>query len=846
MSEPGSHDCAALLEHAGWVRALARHLTADGAGADDLAQEALVAALVRPPPEDRPLRAWLAAIVRNLARRERRSAAGRHARERVTARAEADPGTGDLLERLDSHRAVVEAVARLDEPYRAAILLRYFEGLSPDAIASRTGTPLRTVHTRLHRALSRLRADLDRSHGGDRRAWLLALVRFARGSGAKSPAAIGVLVMETKLKLVLAALAVAGVCSTVAFWPSDPDEAPPPLTAAQEALVHETAEMPSRPSAPELPSPVERRAIETLAPVAEVPTPPVPVPEKIAGRVIDSERAPVAGVLVRYFASGSEPGGEFEATTDQSGAFELDLPGGPGHLDVASPGWTSIFRPEFQGAPELQGIEPVIVVARSVTLAGVVVDVAGQPIEAATLAVPLPFGLRARFDSILDGSTTVERKTCTDEQGRFELAGAPLVPGAGLMTTHAAFLTDHRDLSGYDELALEIVLASASDGPTRVIGRVVDLDENPVEDAWVALGPSTAKSGPGGIFTLELEASAGDERLAPEDAGVVRAVKRGYLPAELARAAGEPWPDPLILRLGGAPLTIAGRVVDAAGEPVPGAEVWTDQETRFGFIDIEEGEMQMKAGANVEGILRGDPWTRRFRADSGGRFELTGLLPRDYRVHALDKQRMRATTRRIPAGVSDLEIRLEGEDFHELVAGRVTSLAGEPIEGLEVVLERSLESVEADDFEGFESLPAITDADGLFAFENVSRAVHVVEVRGLELGLTGYRRALEPGDDLANLELAVPMRVHVQIDAGQRTDAPDQAALLDENGERLYLSVHHGNSSYAMREIPLHEGRTEPFTVSETARTLVLLVQGQETLRMPLELTRGDLNTIRP
>ena len=83
-------------------------------------------------------------------------------------------------ENVRSARAVVEAVARLDEPYRAAILLRYFEGLAPAAIAARTGTPLRTVHTRLYRALARLRTELDRAHGGERKTWLRALIPFAR------------------------------------------------------------------------------------------------------------------------------------------------------------------------------------------------------------------------------------------------------------------------------------------------------------------------------------------------------------------------------------------------------------------------------------------------------------------------------------------------------------------------------------------------------------------------------------------------------------------------------------------------------------------------------------------
>jgi protocatechuate 3,4-dioxygenase beta subunit len=548
---------------------------------------------------------------------------------------------------------------------------------------------------------------------------------------------------------------------------------------------------------------------------------------------------------VRYTDPHHGPKDVLTAVTGADGAFELENPVTGGHLDVASPGWTSVLRPELpaaRGAREL-----VIVVARSVTLGGIVVDEQGRPVESASLEVPLPFGLRARFDSILDSASTVECGATSGPDGRFELRDAPLVPGVQLHTTHAAFLPDGRDLPRYDDFTLEIVLRRAGGGPERLVGRVVDPAGNPVEGAWVGFGAVSAKSGPGGEFALELE-TPGDppERECAElDVAPLRAVKQGYLPAELARPVGGAWPEPLVLHLGGPPLAIRGRVVDADGVPVAGAEVWTDEETRFGFVEIDGGEMSMHAVAEIEGILRGDPWTRRFLTGPDGRFELAGLLPRDYHVLALDKRHLRATEARFPAGVGDVELRLCAEELHERVAGRVTNLSGEPIAGLEVVLERRMAGVQSAEVEGYESLAAKTDADGLFAFEDVSRAVNLVRVRGSELGLMGFEQPIGAADDVGNLELAVPLRVHVQVDGGEQPDF-DRLAVLDEQGETLYLSVHHGRSSYAMREIPLHEGRTEPFSVSETATTLVLYAQGAEVRRVALELVRGELNTIRP
>ena len=71
-------------------------------------------------------------------------------------------------------------------------------------------------------------------------------------------------------------------------------------------------------------------------------------------------------------------------------------------------------------------------------------------------------------------------------------------------------------------------------------------------------------------------------------------------------------------------------------------------------------------------------------------------------------------------------------------------------------------------------------------------------------------------------------------------------ALLDARGEKLEISVYHGQSAYSMREITVQEGRTEPFTVSESAKTLVLYRNKVEVRRVSVGLEPGKLNTLRP
>jgi hypothetical protein len=83
------------------------------------------------------------------------------------------------------------------------------------------------------------------------------------------------------------------------------------------------------------------------------------------------------------------------------------------------------------------------------------------------------------------------------------------------------------------------------------------------------------------------------------------------------------------------------------------------------------------------------------------------------------------------------------------------------------------------------------------------------------------------------------------VDVGGET-AFERIALLDARGEKLALSVQHGQSAFAMQEVRLEAGRTESFSVSELAATLVLYGDGDELRRVPVSLRHGELNTLRP
>lgn len=168
-----------LLEHAAWLRALARALCSDEHAAADLEQETWLAAL-RGGAQARDARAWLGSVARRLAASVGRSEGRRRAREADVAgsRMPEAPDASETPASVELSARLAQAVAELDEPYRTTLALRYYEGLPPRRIASRLGLDERAVESRLRRGRERLREALDRRRGG-REAWFGAAAALA-------------------------------------------------------------------------------------------------------------------------------------------------------------------------------------------------------------------------------------------------------------------------------------------------------------------------------------------------------------------------------------------------------------------------------------------------------------------------------------------------------------------------------------------------------------------------------------------------------------------------------------------------------------------------------------------
>jgi RNA polymerase sigma-70 factor (ECF subfamily) len=217
MERHPSADLSALLEQARWLRGLAAHLVHRRAEVDDLVQETWLQALRSPPSPDRPPRPWLGRVLHNAWRMAGRASTRRRARELAAVDpAPAVASAEQLLERAQIQRRLAELVMRLDEPYRTAILLFYYEGRPGAEIAGALGVPAGTVRWRINQGLAQLRARLDEDDGAHQRGWRLVLLPLA-GHEPAAPGP-GVTAASPVLKVLSAVGLTAALGGGAALW----------------------------------------------------------------------------------------------------------------------------------------------------------------------------------------------------------------------------------------------------------------------------------------------------------------------------------------------------------------------------------------------------------------------------------------------------------------------------------------------------------------------------------------------------------------------------------------------------------------------------------------------------
>ncbi|MHC4550764.1 MAG: sigma-70 family RNA polymerase sigma factor [Planctomycetota bacterium] len=545
-------DAQALLEHTRGLRAIARRLLQDDQQVDDVLQETWLAALRAPPDLDRPLGGWLAKVARNFALMRRRAAQRRRRHERRAARPGPEPSPAEIVERFEMQRLVARSVAELEEPYRATLLLRYFEDLAPAEIAARSGEPPGTVRSRLKRGLERLRARLDAEHGGDRRSCLLSLAAVA--GLAEQGTAMVATALATKAKLGLAAALI--VVAGVFVWRAARGAAEPD---AQERAA-------TRPPAAERAAP-SASAATARAEVASAPDPTARV--VIEGRILAPWGAGMAGAEVYVFApwrghpaDGPELCGR--ARTGSDGTFVIPTTA-TGRLSLAAKARGCGWGHQHLGKRR-RDLELTLYPARETS--GLVVDGAGDPVP----------GARVRLAGIPASEVR------TDRDGAFRLEVARF---HDVEVWHPDFMP-RRDRLGRIQLGRGAVL----EGALRSHG-----ERTPVPGATVHVFGTyehTATTDAGGRFALRHDLrERGRPYLLWVEAG-----RQGTLLVRVPWTPGHPLE--LVL---GPTRTLTGHVLTTDGRrPVSGAVVGIAH--TGAEADLLEGPPRREAVSQADGSFR--------------------------------------------------------------------------------------------------------------------------------------------------------------------------------------------------------------------------------------------------
>lgn len=594
MNRPDeSPDTLALLENAAWIRRLARWLLEDAHLAEDVAQDVLVAALERRPAvsvSPARLRRWLGGVTRHLASRARRREGERANREARAARPEALDEDEAPSDRLRLHRRLVEAVLALDEPHRSAVVLRFFDDLTPREIARRQGVTSDVIRQRLSRALAKLRCTLDREFEGGRAIWSAALLGLI---DAGAPAALPAALSKAGLAAAVSGLAALALIVAILISQAGGERGPDESSRGPTAAVERTAPPPVAADAAKSPAPSEdetRKPVEAGASAADVPLE-VRLLTIDGGALEGAEVFILSGNELREVRSTDAEGSAMFAGRDAGGFLVASVPKRP---------------PAVRAVDALRGSYEMVLTSGS-ALSGWLTEDGEAPGEPVILRLrSLGDPLAALDEGLRDllagrGVAGGRLEVVTGAAGAFRIEGLPSDWSGrlGLPATH--WFVEAPPEGSLEESGGWLSLRQAAEGlalrTTRlpsVRGRIVCAETGePLGNVGVMVwaqftdGTQTPQSGSRadaeGRFIRGLFPTSSDRHLSWRESSARPAIQRvrviadaggGHLGRELRFSTGDIGPDG---DLGDIPLERGADlhflVVDEAGQPIEGALV---------------------------------------------------------------------------------------------------------------------------------------------------------------------------------------------------------------------------------------------------------------------------------
>jgi len=559
---------------------------------------------------------------------------------------------------------------------------------------------------------------------------------------------------------------------------------------------------------------------------------------RLRGRVVDPQGRPLPGAAVlaihqsalgdRAF-SPSDPVAD-RAVTDPQGRFELPhvRPEQSYEIRASRAGAFPAAQSATVGDPAMQPRDLTLVLAPARTARGKVQDPAGRPIAGAE-AVARP---ALRPGSADDGPAEAMASPAvqSDAQGVFSLPELPAAEvelsvrrkGYAPAVFPALRIPSGTGPAGTGPADLGVVMLRPG---TTLAGRVIDHRGQAVPGGEVFLldqpaGPNemdraledrkpAAKVAADGLFSIEDLARGTPVHV------VVRAP--GYLTA-LVRAVRPPTAKPVVIRLE-PEAALVGRVVDEAGDPVPGARI----DLHWQAFLPEEPDRPV-----------GEPILRNTRADGEGRFELRGLpaLPGGttarVSVTAPTFVPLEAVEVELPRPATAGELRLVLERG-AVLQGRVTTAAGEPVPAVRV---------------GVGGSAASTNDDGLYWLEGAELGRQEVLFLHPSYGRVAKPFEIQPGINVLDVsfEPGVEVTGRVVDDTGKPVPGA-RVELAPENRfePRQYRDVTGEDGRFRLAPVLAGKYRLKAGAngFTDTERPGTLAVAGEPVSNLEVTLDRG-------
>ena len=649
-----------LLAHQAWVRALARSLVGGQVEADDIEQATWVAALERPPPHGRNLRAWLGRVVRRRRVDHLRAEQRRTNRERGVPPRNAQGGPELLLVRGELRARLAQEVLGLDEPYRSTLLLRFYEDVEPGEIARIQGVPVATVRTRQHRAIQQLRQRMAGPTGDLRRvlAPVLGPSPFALG-----PSGTGVVVAATKTKLWLALCAGLVLVAAAFTWIALDPGGSSSVGSRSDTTVDEGHTDGDAPVSPALlgtssaggAEPPAASDLHTTGGAWEVRSGAALPTGEIVGVVNDEKGRPLPRVAALLQAVGVDAEQRM-TTTDAKGRFRFSGVEERSRVLVLHYGAATLRRRVTTGEKTL-----AITLAIDVPLpAGVSVQraaargVLGGAVRDA-MGVALP-GCKVRL--LDEGGRDTLQETVTDHEGEFRFDNLDAGIHALYFASETTRLFARARVGQWLSVALRtpmplggVVVAADTGDP--VAGVLVEV----FQDGKPGAARRFARTDERGAFSFSVPDGAWRLVVGKVRGSAVSSLVSEFLPQDVGSVSAGSTDLRVVLERGG---EVAGALRGPGGEPATtGVVVRATPVTPEGTIDY--------AGVRMA------------RAREDGTFRIPGLTGKTVELTAtgtLEGRAVFAHMPRVPVGATGLIVDLrEGEPISILLADS----AGEPV-----------------------------------------------------------------------------------------------------------------------------------------------------------------------